>query len=203
MPSVIIQNDEDRTGLNLTSVMFMCNSNKQIKYRNRFIEEFDRPIRRVVYDDLFGDEEQVDEVFGADPPVKEVVVQSFGAETGSKKHRAHFNLSVDIWHQAPKYSLSKLRARMANFLNIHAPLPNGSWTVYAKLAKRWDVNYANKEERWENNDSTEPTEELDRVSSEEPLFSVVDELGNSLRAMNFDENPRLNKLQGTLTITEI
>jgi hypothetical protein len=193
MPRVVNVSTQN---LNYTAVSFMCNSNQGFKYRDQF-NEFKARIKEIVQDDLLGNQEAVEEVFGADPWVDEIKATSFAVEIGHTRNRGHFNLDVEIWHKVPKYSVGKLNDRMKAFLNDKYPLPKGSWNVWTTLRKGGErINYSNKEVRWDENDKTEYDAELERLSDERDMNEVINEVGDMIRALDLaGSNKRIQELK--------
>lgn len=142
---------------NLTEVSITANSNKPISTADQW-NQFSTELSQLLEDGLFGEDPKPgDFVFGEFPWVQAVRAVAFGLEIGEKQHRGHFHLVVEIRHIMQRYSIKKFRDRFKQWLdkNYGSKKGIGNWHVYTKLSPRYDVNYANKNNRWAANDAIE------------------------------------------------
>ena len=120
-----------KDNLNLTAISIMANSNIPMKDNNRYMM-FKKDMRYLIKDRLMTDMDAANEIWGREPFVEEVRGLAFAAERGHKYHRAHFNLSVELWHSVPNYSLNKLRLRIQDWLNENYGIAK-NWNVFIRL----------------------------------------------------------------------
>jgi hypothetical protein len=167
--------------LNLTSIMVMANSNLAMKDNERFWM-FKKDMKYLIEERILGDPQVADYLFGDSSVVDEVRPLSAASERGKKQNRAHFNLTVEIYHTVPKYSAKKLKERFKIWLDENYQLSKG-WNVYTTLLPMKKVNYANKEERYENNDRQEDDNpEIERLSAPGELVEMK-RLGKLIRKL--------------------
>jgi hypothetical protein len=186
---------EDHESLNLTHVYFMCNTNQPVRSQEAW-DTFKTDTDLLVKTALFQDAEAMDTVFGKAPLVDTVSREQYAAEVGHRKFRGHFNLSVKIWHQVDKYSVGKLRLRLADWLDETHPLPRGRWNVLYRLGKTYLENYSNKEQRREANADAKDSdpEEYERLADDREMHTIENALGDSLQALRLNDNPRIDRL---------
>lgn len=181
--------------LNLTAFHLTANSNKPVHTEKAYNEISDY-LEGVFKNQILGDEEVASEIFGDHPWVQSVSVKSFGVELGSVQHRAHAHIVIHIKHRVPTYSLNKLRERMRTWLNKNC-LEHGikGWHLYTKLIPAYQINYANKEDRWDANDSVEGTADEDekaRLEDDRDLLELTKGM-KTLRVLEGNEHIVDNK----------
>lgn len=137
--------------------------------------------------DILGDfDNNLEEIVGKDPYIKKISTKNLNFEVGKKFHRLHAHFILSIQHYVNKYSISKLRERIKDWMDENGRALEKSWAVYLTLAPTFKENYASKEARKLKADQLEDKdpEELERLSDgrEEKTYKVHNKEVSALSA---------------------
>lgn len=158
-----------------TKVLVTLNPNKAPK------NEAQKQDMIKTFVDILGDmEENLEEICGKEPYMKKISTKNLSFEIGGKYHRLHCHFILSMRHYVAKYSISKLRLRLKDWLDDNGIALERSWAVFLTLAPSFKENYAIKEARkiaCEEHENDDP-EELERLSDprEMKTYGKVDVL---------------------------
>lgn len=112
--------DDGNSFLNHTMASITINTQISVKNKPQLRLDLVQDLKPMVQE-LFSDQDALQEIFGHPSVVKSVKVHAWSIEHGTRMHRLHMHLNVHVQHDVQNYSIGTWNAPLRRWLLQNAP----------------------------------------------------------------------------------